>query len=86
MASMAVVGPMMATPSPASLRKDKPSLGGFLSSSFYGDKIQPSLFLSHRKCQIPARAPIFVSPKAVSDSKNSQTCLDPEASRVSLSL
>ncbi|KAM5576207.1 hypothetical protein ABKV19_007200 [Rosa sericea] len=27
------------------------------------------------------RAPLVVSPKAVSDSKNSQTCLDPDASR-----
>lgn len=28
--------------------------------------------------------PMIVSPKAVSDSQNSQTCLDPDASRVSI--
>lgn len=28
--------------------------------------------------------PLIVSPKAVSDSKNSQTCLDPDASRVGI--
>lgn len=30
------------------------------------------------------RSPIVVSPKAVSDSRSSQTCLDPDASRVSV--
>jgi hypothetical protein len=29
---------------------------------------------------------VIVTPKAVSDSQNSQTCLDPDASRVSLSI
>lgn len=89
MASMAVMGAMRASPSPASnLRKDKPHYGlAFSSSDLVGDKIRSSTaFLSRRRSQIPARTPIVVSPKAVSDSKNSQTCLDPEASRVSLSL
>lgn len=30
------------------------------------------------------RFPLIVSPKAVSDSQNSQTCLDPDASSVSI--
>ncbi|KAK9664116.1 hypothetical protein RND81_14G020300 [Saponaria officinalis] len=50
----------------------------FSSSALSGDKVDTTSFL--RASQL-RRAPIIVSPKAVSDSKNSQTCLDPEASQ-----
>ncbi|KAF6141357.1 hypothetical protein GIB67_008534 [Kingdonia uniflora] len=47
------------------------------SSQFSGEKLQ---FKAVRKTSV-STTPILVSPKAVSDSKNSQTCLDPDASR-----
>lgn len=57
----------------------------FANSSLSGDKIS-SLDISGRRAASAApsstdRTPRIVSPKAVSDSKNSQTCLDPDASR-----
>lgn len=59
----------------------------FASSNLSGDKL---VSLVSRRCSRSGvkssekrNAPIIVSPKAVSDSQNSQTCLDPDASRVS---
>ncbi|KAM7265468.1 hypothetical protein ACFE04_003151 [Oxalis oulophora] len=51
----------------------------FTSSTLYGDNI----VLSKDSCrrQNGSRTPLIVAPIAVSDSKNSQTCLDPDASR-----
>ncbi|KAL8152258.1 hypothetical protein V2J09_010018 [Rumex salicifolius] len=54
----------------------------FSSSSVVGDRIRSTRsFASRRFSNADQRSPIIVSPKAVSDSKNSQTCLDPDASR-----
>ncbi|WMV60364.1 hypothetical protein MTR67_053749 [Solanum verrucosum] len=58
----------------------------FASSHLSGDKLISSKSLRSRrfissKKAYHSRAAIIVSPKAVSDSSNSQTCLDPEASR-----
>lgn len=59
----------------------------FASSHITGEKIRPATTQRRRSGQYSdVRAPIIVSPKAVSDSKNSQTCLDPDASRVCLLL
>lgn len=40
-------------------------------------------FSCRTKTAHASRMPVLVSPKAVSDSHNSLTCLDPDASRVS---
>ena len=80
MAGMTVTGGII-VPSSNSM----PNLA-FSSSSLSGDKFQTISFLNRRNSRISSnarRTPNIVSPKAVSDSKNSQTCLDPEASRVS---
>ncbi|XP_004252096.1 glucose-1-phosphate adenylyltransferase small subunit, chloroplastic/amyloplastic-like [Solanum lycopersicum] len=58
----------------------------FASSQLSGDKLMsPLSFCSRRfssnKKAYHKRAAIMVSPKAVSDSSNSQTCLDPDASQ-----
>lgn len=63
----------------------------FASSQLSGDKLMsPLSFCSRRfssnKKAYHKRAAIMVSPKAVSDSSNSQTCLDPDASQVSAKL
>ncbi|XP_050204983.1 glucose-1-phosphate adenylyltransferase small subunit 2, chloroplastic [Mercurialis annua] len=50
----------------------------FSSSNLSGEKISGNAFSCSTRRQ---RAPMIASPKAVSDSKNSQTCLDPDASR-----
>lgn len=62
-----------------------------LSSSFHvsggNDNIlllRKAAIASGRRTASGARTPVLVSPKAVSDSRSSQTCLDPDASRVSL--
>ncbi|THF99813.1 hypothetical protein TEA_028005 [Camellia sinensis var. sinensis] len=59
----------------------------FASSRLSGDKISPKLASPRRRfevCSGDRKTPfVVVSPKAVSDSKNSQTCLDPDANRVS---
>ncbi|RZS25998.1 hypothetical protein BHM03_00059288 [Ensete ventricosum] len=60
-----------------------------LSSSFHVSGGNDNILLLLRKAAIPsgrrtasgARTPVLVSPKAVSDSRSSQTCLDPDASR-----
>lgn len=58
------------------------------SSDVFGDRV---INASNSSSCVPQRAllrrrrspkPLVVSPKAVSDSQNSQTCLDPDASRV----
>jgi len=56
----------------------------FSSSELSGDKIVTVSSGAGRGRCIPKH--VIVTPKAVSDSQNSQTCLDPDASRVSLSL
>lgn len=53
----------------------------FAHSHLSGEKI--SSIANFRRTTSTDRSPKIVSPKAVSDSKNSQTCLDPDASRVS---
>lgn len=58
----------------------------FASSHLSGDKLMPlppRRLRSGGKSSEVRTAPFIVSPKAVSDSQNSQTCLDPDASRVS---
>lgn len=54
----------------------------FSSSHLSGDKIVTLSGAGRGRC---TRKHVIVTPKAVSDSQNSQTCLDPDASRVSLS-
>lgn len=55
----------------------------FAASHLSGDKIEfRATGLGSRRVSGGGAAPLIVSPKAVSDSKNSQTCLDPDASRV----
>ncbi|WZZ71091.1 hypothetical protein YC2023_082461 [Brassica napus] len=55
----------------------------FSSSSLAGEKINPTqeIIISNLPGRNERRRPSIVSPKAVSDSQNSQTCLDPDASR-----
>lgn len=56
----------------------------FSSSHLAGDKLMPVSSLRSQGVRFNVRrSPLIVSPKAVSDSQNSQTCLDPDASRVS---
>lgn len=88
MASMAAIGslnvPCAASASSSSGgRKSLPRSLSFSASQLSGDKISTdSVSVAPRR----VRNPVIVSPKAVSDSQNSQTCLDPDASRVSLPL
>jgi len=57
----------------------------FGASLISGDKIDfRGSALGSRRVSGGRAAPLIVSPKAVSDSKNSQTCLDPDASRVGI--
>ncbi|KAF3671608.1 Glucose-1-phosphate adenylyltransferase small subunit, chloroplastic [Capsicum annuum] len=58
----------------------------FASSHLSGDKLISPASLRSRRCSsgvnsYRSRTPVIVSPKAVSDSTNAQTCLDPDASR-----
>ncbi|RVW46195.1 Glucose-1-phosphate adenylyltransferase small subunit, chloroplastic [Vitis vinifera] len=81
MASLSALGVSGVVPT-SSKSRDLPSSHRTLSfsSRISGNKITWKASLgSHR------RAPVIVSPKAVSDSRNSQTCLDPDASRVKCS-
>ncbi|CAL5408503.1 unnamed protein product [Camellia sinensis] len=73
------------------LRERKPSCDtiseAFLCSSHLsGDKISPKSASPQRRSEASSgnRTPFIVSPKVVYDSQNSQTCLDPDASRVKL--
>ncbi|KAG6407135.1 hypothetical protein SASPL_130119 [Salvia splendens] len=52
----------------------------FAASNVAGEKITSQLRV-RRRGEMERRRPVIVSPKAVSDSQNSQTCLDPDASR-----
>lgn len=57
----------------------------FGASHISGDKIDfRASALGSRRVSGGRAVPSIVSPKAVSDSKNSQTCLDPDASRVGI--
>lgn len=67
---------------PSNDSKTLPKTLSFTFSQLCGDKI--SSMITHRRTISTDRCPKIVSPRAVSDSKNSQTCLDPDASRVSL--
>lgn len=58
----------------------------FSSSHLSGDKIGFKAVSGDARREVNGRRTMIVSPKAVSDSPTSQTCLDPEASRVSFSL
>ncbi|KAM7498487.1 hypothetical protein LguiA_022901 [Lonicera macranthoides] len=55
----------------------------FSSSQLVGDKIKQTSSVQRRRAgaHSDGRNSLIVSPKAVSDSMNSQTCLDPDASR-----
>ncbi|KAJ0986938.1 hypothetical protein J5N97_005294 [Dioscorea zingiberensis] len=63
------------------LRSSSPGLSSASSSSFAGEKPLAAVVPRPRRAGVQERTPLVVSPKAVSDSKNSQTCLDPDASR-----
>ncbi|PKI66773.1 hypothetical protein CRG98_012779 [Punica granatum] len=87
MASMAAMGVLSSSPASDSWTQRKqnhhhrtPSLS-FSSSQLSGDKIAPCNAVAAASPSGRGRAPILVSPKAVSDSRNAQTCLDPDASR-----
>lgn len=58
----------------------------FAASNVTGERITSPQHLRLRRSrtggEMERRSPVIVSPKAVSDSQNSQTCLDPDASRV----
>ncbi|KAF4360051.1 hypothetical protein G4B88_025812 [Cannabis sativa] len=93
MASMAAVGAPRFPSSSTSLShsssngsnlspRTSPRTLSFAFSHLSGDKISSIATPSRtRAASSSNRAPRIVSPKAVSDSQNSQTCLDPDASR-----
>ncbi|KAJ8629649.1 hypothetical protein MRB53_022972 [Persea americana] len=69
------------------LRSSNGRLSSSSSSILYGDKLHMrAVFGKRKQTAFGSRTPVSVSPKAVSDSRNSQTCLDPDASRVSTAL
>uniref|UniRef100_A0A368UH27 Glucose-1-phosphate adenylyltransferase n=1 Tax=Glycine max TaxID=3847 RepID=A0A368UH27_SOYBN len=83
MASMAAIGSLNVPRSASSRssfvgRKSVPRSLSFSASQLCGDKIPTDSVLLAPKI---GRSPVIVTPKAVSDSQNSQTCLDPDASR-----
>ncbi|KAF9669670.1 hypothetical protein SADUNF_Sadunf14G0131500 [Salix dunnii] len=90
MTSMAAIG-VMRPPSSSSLSSSSSSnlsrktafrsLSFGSSSNLTGDKVCLTAFSVRRETGRNERTPMIVSPKAVSDSRNSQTCLDPDASR-----
>ncbi|MBA0700284.1 hypothetical protein Goari_005591 [Gossypium aridum] len=55
-----------------------PRILSFSASSLSGDHVVSRTITGSRQKE---RTPLIVSPKAVSDSKNSQTCLEPDVSR-----
>jgi len=95
MASMAAIG-VKRPPSSSSLSSSSSSnlsrrtafrsLSFSSSSNLSGGKVCSTAFSVRRDTGRNERTPMIVSPKAVSDSRNSQTCLDPDASRVSFLL
>lgn len=88
MAAMAAIGVLKVPSSSASSSSTLSNLNKkaisrslcFSASQLSGDKIAT---VSVKGGSCGRRNPVIVTPKAVSDSKNSQTCLDPDASRVS---
>ncbi|KAL5126201.1 Glucose-1-phosphate adenylyltransferase small subunit, chloroplastic [Glycine soja] len=83
MASMVAIGSLNVPRSASSRssfvgRKSVPRSLSFSASQLCGDKIPTDSVLLAPKI---GRSPVIVTPKAVSDSQNSQTCLDPDASR-----
>ncbi|WJX32743.1 glucose-1-phosphate adenylyltransferase [Trifolium repens] len=87
MASMASIGVLKVPSSSSSSSPSSSSSSSskaiarnlsFTSSHLCGDKIN---IISSRQRKTYGCSPFIVSPKAVSDSKNSQTCLDPDASK-----
>ena len=83
MASIAATGVLKVPPAAASCEAVPTRPLSFSSSVSLSDEWR------HRRESVVSRGrmrnPMIVSPKAVSDSQNSQTCLDPDASRVSFS-
>ncbi|CAL5406135.1 unnamed protein product [Camellia sinensis] len=86
---MAAIGALKVPHSTASLAGERANLRAtpsrrlsFASSHLSGDKISPKSASPRRRSEASSgdRTPFIVSPKAVSDSQNSQTCLDPDAS------
>ncbi|XP_061360530.1 glucose-1-phosphate adenylyltransferase small subunit 2, chloroplastic-like [Gastrolobium bilobum] len=81
MASMNAIG-VLKVPSSSNVgRKAIPRNLSFSASQLSGDKIATvsvSAAAGRRSC---TRKPVIVTPMAVSDSQNSQTCIDPYASR-----
>ncbi|KAK8940176.1 hypothetical protein KSP40_PGU002892 [Platanthera guangdongensis] len=75
--------PSSSSKSPAPfIRSTRGSIGASSSCSFAGEKLSVSAaVLRSRRGGLLRRIPVYVSPKAVSDSRDSQTCLDPPASR-----
>ncbi|RID59820.1 hypothetical protein BRARA_F03020 [Brassica rapa] len=80
MASIAATGVLKVPPPAAASCEAVPTMTLSFSSS-----VSLRATVSHRRGSVLSRNrvrnPIIVSPKAVSDSQNSQTCLDPDASR-----
>ncbi|CAN7025582.1 hypothetical protein IGI04_024641 [Brassica rapa subsp. trilocularis] len=80
MASIAATGVLKVPPPAAASCEAVPTMTLSFSSS-----VSLRATVSHRRGSLLSRNrvrnPMIVSPKAVSDSQNSQTCLDPDASR-----
>ncbi|XP_009151631.1 glucose-1-phosphate adenylyltransferase small subunit, chloroplastic [Brassica rapa] len=80
MASIAATGVLKVPPPAAASCEAVPTMTLSFSSS-----VSLRATVSHRRGSVLSRNrvrnPMIVSPKAVSDSQNSQTCLDPDASR-----
>ncbi|KAF2550470.1 hypothetical protein F2Q68_00034555 [Brassica cretica] len=91
MATMAAIGSLKVPSSSSSSSNHTRRLSSssqrktlsFSSSSLTGEKLNPTqeIIISNLPRRTERRTPSIVSPKAVSDSQNSQTCLDPDASR-----
>ncbi|XXG72397.1 hypothetical protein AAC387_Pa07g1503 [Persea americana] len=65
------------------LRSSNGRLSSSSSSILYGDKLHTrAVFRKQTQTAFGSRTPVTVSPKAVSDSQNSQTCPDPDASKL----
>ena len=79
MAKMNIIGAIKLPISSQTPSKPNNALA-FTSSALSGDKFDTRIM---RSSNTSRRTSVVVSPKAVSDSKNSQTCLDPDASTVS---
>lgn len=86
MASIAAATGVLKVPEAVPTRR---TLSFSSSVSLSDEKASLRATVSLRRGSVSSRGgrvrnnPMIVSPKAVSDSQNSQTCLDPDASRVS---